>query len=67
MLIGLVSVLCVLSVPLFGGNLRRLADLRLRGGGFLIAALAAADPVHRGHPGRAGAAARDRRTSSPTG
>ena len=33
--------LCLLTVPLAGGDLRRLADLRLRGAGLPVAALAA--------------------------
>lgn len=40
MLIGLAFVLCVATVPLAGGQLGALADVRLRAGWLLIAALA---------------------------
>ena len=40
MLLGLATVLCLLSVPLAGGRLRALSELPLRGGGWLCAAIA---------------------------
>lgn len=39
MLLGLALLVCLVSVPLCGGNLGRLADLRLRGGWVLGAGL----------------------------
>lgn len=39
MLLGLATILCLLSVPAAGGRLRALGDLRVRGGGLIIAGL----------------------------
>jgi hypothetical protein len=39
MLIGAALLLCILSVPLFGGRLQALTELEFRRGGFAVAAL----------------------------
>ncbi len=40
MLLGLATLVCLLTVPFFGGRLSALADLELRGGRLLLGALA---------------------------